>query len=185
VDIRDLRLEDLREAIGFVPQETFLFSETLRNNILLGAPDDGRLSGVIETAQLGEALPVLPQGIDTMLGERGVNLSGGQKQRSAIARALAQDPPVFVLDDALSAVDGQTEAKILHGLRDALRGRTSIIVSHRLTAVRDADWILVLDEGLIVEQGTHAELMRKGGRYRDLLHRQQLEEEVEAGVPST
>jgi len=185
VDIRDLSLEDLREAIGFVPQETFLFSETLRNNILLGAPDDGRLSGVIETAQLSEALPVLPQGIDTMLGERGVNLSGGQKQRSAIARALAQDPPVFVLDDALSAVDGQTEAKILHGLRDALRGRTSIIVSHRLTAVRDADWILVLDEGRIVEQGTHAELMRKGGRYRDLLHRQQLEEEVEAGVPST
>ncbi|HEY7028114.1 MAG TPA: multidrug ABC transporter permease/ATP-binding protein, partial [Gemmatimonadales bacterium] len=92
---------------------------------------------------------------------------------------------VFVLDDALSAVDGQTEAKILHGLRDALRGRTSIIVSHRLTAVRDADWILVLDEGVIVEQGTHAELMRRGGRYRDLLHRQQLEEEVEAGIPST
>ena len=185
VDIRALSLADLREAIGFVPQETFLFSETLRNNILLGAPDDGRLSGVVETAQLTEALPELPQGIDTMLGERGVNLSGGQKQRSAIARALAQDPPVFVLDDALSAVDGQTEAKILHGLRDALRGRTSIIVSHRLTAVRDADWILVLDEGVIVEQGTHAELMRKGGRYRDLLHRQQLEEEVEAGVPST
>jgi ATP-binding cassette subfamily B protein len=185
VDIRALSLTDLREAIGFVPQETFLFSETLRNNILLGAPDDGRLSAVVETAQLSEALPELPQGIDTMLGERGVNLSGGQKQRSAIARALAQDPPVFVLDDALSAVDGQTEAKILHGLRDALRGRTSIIVSHRLTAVRDADWILVLDEGVIVEQGTHAELMRKGGRYRDLLHRQQLEEEVEAGVPST
>ncbi|HSE68116.1 MAG TPA: ABC transporter ATP-binding protein, partial [Gemmatimonadales bacterium] len=185
VDIRDLRLEDLHEAIGFVPQETFLFSETLRNNILLGAPDDGRLSGVVETAQLSEALPALPQGIDTMLGERGVNLSGGQKQRSAIARALAQDPPVFVLDDALSAVDGQTEARILHGLRNALRGRTSIIVSHRLTAVRDADWILVLDEGVIVEQGTHAELMRRGGRYRDLLHRQQLEEEVEAGVPST
>ncbi|HSE65746.1 MAG TPA: ABC transporter ATP-binding protein [Gemmatimonadales bacterium] len=185
VDIRDLTLDELREAIGFVPQETFLFSETLKNNILLGAPDDGRLAGVVETAQLSEALPVLPQGIDTMLGERGVNLSGGQKQRSAIARALAQDPPVFVLDDALSAVDGQTEAKILHGLRDALRGRTSIIVSHRLTAVRDADWILVLDEGVIVEQGTHTELMRKGGRYRDLLHRQQLEEEVEAGVPST
>ena len=182
VDIRALSLADLREAIGFVPQETFLFSETLRNNILLGAPDDGRLSGVVETAQLSEALPELPQGIDTMLGERGVNLSGGQKQRSAIARALAQDPPVFVLDDALSAVDGQTEAKILHGLRDALRGRTSIIVSHRLTAVRDADWILVLDEGVIVEQGTHTELMRKGGRYRDLLHRQQLEEEVEAGA---
>jgi ATP-binding cassette subfamily B protein len=182
VDVRNLSLEELRHAVGFVPQETFLFSDTLRGNILLGAPDDGRLAQVVEISQLSEALPSLPNGLDTMLGERGINLSGGQKQRSAIARALAQDPPVFVLDDALSAVDGQTEARILHGLRDALRGRTSIIVSHRLTAVRDADWILVLDEGAIVEQGTHDELMRRGGRYRELLHRQQAEEELEAGV---
>jgi len=179
VDIRRLALAELHRAIGFVPQETFLFSETLRENVLLGAPDDGRLERVAEVAQLTEALPSLPAGYDTLLGERGINLSGGQKQRSAIARALAQDPPVFVLDDALSAVDAQTEAKILRALRGALAGRTSIVVSHRLAAVRDADWILVLDEGRIVEQGTHAELIAKGGRYWELLRRQQLEEELE------
>jgi ATP-binding cassette, subfamily B, multidrug efflux pump len=179
VDIRRLTLAELREAIGFVPQETFLFSQTLRENVLLGAPDDGRLEQVAEVAQLTEALPALPAGYDTMLGERGINLSGGQKQRSAIARALAQDPPVFVLDDALSAVDAQTEAKILRALRGALAGRTSIIVSHRLAAVRDADWILVLDDGRIVEQGTHPDLIARGGRYWELLRRQQLEEELE------
>jgi ATP-binding cassette subfamily B protein len=162
-----------------VPQETFLFSETLRENVLRGAPDDGRLERVAEVAQLTEALPSLPDGYDTMLGERGINLSGGQKQRGAIARALAQDPPVFVLDDALSAVDAQTEAKILRALRGALAGRTSIIVSHRLAAVRDADWILVLDEGRIVEEGMHADLIARGGRYWELLRRQQLEEELE------
>ena len=183
VDVRQLSLPDLRQAVGFVPQETFLFGETLRRNVLLGAPDDGRLERVAEIAQLTEALPALPDGYDTMLGERGINLSGGQKQRAAIARALAQDPPVFVLDDALSAVDAQTEARILAGLRDALVGRTSIIVSHRLAAVRDADWILVLDGGRIVEQGTHAELLAAGGRYWELLRRQQMEEELqEEGV---
>jgi ATP-binding cassette subfamily B multidrug efflux pump len=179
VDIRRLPLAELRRAVGFVPQETFLFSETLRDNVLLGAPDDGRLERVAEVAQLTEALPVLPKGFDTMLGERGINLSGGQKQRSAIARALAQDPPVFVLDDALSAVDAQTESKILRALRGALVGRTSIIVSHRLAAVREADWILVLDQGRIVEQGTHVDLIARGGRYWELLRRQQLEEELE------
>jgi ATP-binding cassette subfamily B protein len=179
VDIRRLALADLRRAVGFVPQETFLFSQTLRENVLLGAPDDGRLERVAEVAQLTEALPVLPHGFDTLLGERGINLSGGQKQRSAIARALAQDPPVFVLDDALSAVDAQTEAKILRALRGALVGRTSVIVSHRLAAVRDADWILVLDRGRIVEQGAHADLIARGGRYWELLRRQQLEEELE------
>ena len=182
VDIRRLPLAELRRAVGFVPQETFLFSETLRDNVLLGAPDDGRLERVSEVAQLTEALPALPDGYDTMLGERGINLSGGQKQRSAIARALAQDPPVFVLDDALSAVDAQTEAKILRALRGALVGRTSLIVSHRLAAVRDADWILVLDGGRIVEQGTHDELIAAGGRYWELLRRQQLEEELEEEV---
>jgi len=179
VDIRWLELGDLRRAVGFVPQETFLFGETLRENVLLGAPDDGRLEQVAEVSQLAEALPALPDGFDTMLGERGINLSGGQKQRAAIARALAQDPPVFVLDDALSAVDAHTEARILAALRGALSGRTSIIISHRLAAVRDADWILVLDEGRIVEQGVHPELIARGGRYWELLRRQQLEEELE------
>jgi ATP-binding cassette, subfamily B, multidrug efflux pump len=117
-------------------------------------------------------LPALPKGYDTMLGERGINLSGGQKQRSAIARALAQDPPVFVLDDALSAVDAQTEAKILRALRGALAGRTSLIVSHRLAAVREADWILVLDDGRIVERGTHDQLLQHEGLYARLYHEQ-------------
>jgi ATP-binding cassette, subfamily B, multidrug efflux pump len=184
VDIRQLSLEELRRAVGFVPQETFLFGETLRRNILLGAPDDGRLDRVSETAQLTEAMPALPDGYDTVLGERGINLSGGQKQRTAIARALAQDPPLFVLDDALSAVDTHTEARILAGLRDALAGRTSIIVSHRLAAVRDADHILVLDGGRIVEAGTHTELLAAGGRYWELLRRQQMEEELEEAVKS-
>ena len=179
VDLRQICLADLRQSVGFVPQETFLFGETLRRNVLLGAPDDGRLERVAEIAQLTEALPVLPDGYDTMLGERGINLSGGQKQRAAIARALAQDPPIFVLDDALSAVDAHTEARILAGLRDALVGRTSIIVSHRLAAVRDADWILVIGGGRIVEQGTHGDLLAADGRYWELLRRQQLEEELE------
>ncbi|HEY8259192.1 MAG TPA: ABC transporter ATP-binding protein [Gemmatimonadales bacterium] len=178
-DIRRLGLPELRRAVGFVPQETFLFSDTLRDNVLLGAPDDGRLERVAEVSQLIEALPSLPAGYDTMLGERGINLSGGQKQRAAIARALAQDPPIFVLDDALSAVDAQTEARILQALRGALQGRTSIIVSHRLAAVRDADWIVVLDEGRIVEEGTHPQLIAAGGRYWELLRRQQLQEELE------
>ena len=179
VDIRRLRLDDLRQAVGFVPQETFLFSDTLRENVLLGEPDDGRLERAAETSQLVEALPALPAGYDTMLGERGINLSGGQKQRAAIARALAQDPPIFVLDDALSAVDAQTEAQILRALRGALEGRTSVTISHRLAAVRDADLILVLDGGRIVERGTHVELISAGGRYWELLRRQQLEEELE------
>jgi len=179
VDIRQLSLKELRRAVGFVPQETFLFGETLRRNVLLGAPDDGRLARVAEVAQLTEALPSLPEGYETLIGERGINLSGGQKQRAAIARALAQEPPIFVLDDALSAVDAHTEARILAGLRDALVGRTSIIVSHRLAAVRDADWILVLDGGQIVEQGVHADLLSAGGRYWELLRRQQMEEELE------
>ena len=179
LDVRQLDLAVLRREVGFVPQETFLFGETLRDNVLLGAPDDGRLELVAEVSQLAEALPALPNGFDTLLGERGINLSGGQKQRTAIARALAQDPPVFVLDDALSAVDAHTEARILTALRGALRGRTSIIVSHRLAAVRDADWILVLDDGRIVEEGVHADLIARGGRYWELLRRQQLEEELE------
>jgi ATP-binding cassette subfamily B protein len=179
VDIRRLSLDELHHAIGFVPQETFLFSATLRDNVLLGAPDDGRLERAADVSQLTEALTSLPRGFDTMLGERGINLSGGQKQRAAIARALAQNPPIFVLDDALSAVDAQTETKILAGLRSALAGRTSVIVSHRLAAVREADWILVLDRGRVVEQGTHDTLVARSGRYWELLRRQQLEEELE------
>jgi len=178
-DIRALELGTLRRAVGMVPQETFLFSDTLRRNVLLGAPDDGRLERVAAVSQLDAALADLPNGYDTMLGERGVNLSGGQKQRAAIARALAQDPPVFVLDDALSAVDAQTEAKILTALRGALSGRTTIVISHRLAAVRDADEIVVLDEGTVVERGTHGQLIAREGRYAELVRRQRLEAELE------
>ena len=184
IDIRELALDELRAAVGFVPQETFLFSATVRENVLLGLPDDGRLERVAETSQLAEALPALPKGYDTLLGERGINLSGGQKQRAAIARALARNPPVFVLDDALSAVDGQTEARILRALRGALSGRTSITVSHRLAAVRNADLILVLDGGRIVERGTHGALQAAGGRYWELLRLQQIEEEIERALPA-
>jgi ATP-binding cassette subfamily B multidrug efflux pump len=184
IDIRELSLEELRGTVGFVPQETFLFSATVRENILLGAPDDGRLERAAETAQFAEALPALPDGYDTLLGERGINLSGGQKQRAAIARAIAKNPPVFVLDDALSAVDAQTEARILRALRGALSGRTSITVSHRLAAVRAADLILVIESGRIVERGTHERLLAAGGRYWELLRRQQIEEEIEKAEPA-
>jgi ATP-binding cassette subfamily B multidrug efflux pump len=185
IDLRDLDLHELRQAIGFVPQETFLFSETVRDNILLGAPDDGRLERAAEVSQFAAAVPDLPRGFDTLLGERGVNLSGGQRQRAAIARALVQDPPVFVLDDALSAVDTQTESRILAGLRDALSRRTRVIISHRLSAVRDAGWILVLEGGRVVEEGTHATLMAAKGRYWDLLWRQEMEEELETAGESS
>jgi ATP-binding cassette, subfamily B, multidrug efflux pump len=179
VDIRELHLAELHGAVGVVPQETFLFGDTVRHNVLLGAPDDGRLERVAETAQLAAALPDLPKGYDTMLGERGINLSGGQRQRAAIARALAQDPPVFVLDDSLSAVDAHTEVRILRGLRNALASRTRVIISHRLSAVRDADQIVVLDGGRIAELGTHDTLMAARGRYWELLRRQEVEEELE------
>jgi ATP-binding cassette subfamily B multidrug efflux pump len=179
VPLGELALPDLRRALGIVPQETFLFSDTLRHNVLLGAPDDGRLERVADVSQLSAAIPELPNGYDTMLGERGINLSGGQKQRAAIARALAQDPPIFLLDDALSAVDASTEARILQALRSALEGRTTIIISHRLAAVRDADEIIVLDQGRVVERGTHPVLIAARGRYWELLRRQEAEEELE------
>jgi ATP-binding cassette subfamily B protein len=179
VDLRDLDPADLRAAVGFVPQETFLFNDTLKENLLLGAPDDGRLERALAVSQLTATVRELPHGLDSVIGERGVTLSGGQKQRAAIARALVQEPPVFVLDDALSAVDTHTEAAILAGLRSALAGRTSVVVSHRLAAVRNADEIVVLDGGAIVERGTHTALLAREGRYWQLLRRQQLEEELE------
>jgi ATP-binding cassette subfamily B protein len=180
IDIREIELTALHQAIGVVPQETFLFSDTVRGNILLGAPDDGRLERAGEISQFTSALPDLPAGYDTILGERGINLSGGQRQRAAIARALAQDPAVFVLDDSLSAVDAHTEIRILQGLAASLVSRTRIIISHRLSAIRDADEIIVLDEGKIVERGNDTELMALQGKYWNLLKRQRLEEEIEA-----
>ncbi len=179
VDVRDLALADLRRVVGFVPQETFLFSQTIAENIGLGERDEAAVQAAARTAQLHETVTAFPDGYATMLGERGINLSGGQKQRTAIARALARDPAVLVLDDALSAVDTETEAAILHGLRGAARGKTAIVVSHRITAVRDADLILVLDEGKLVETGRHEALFTKRGKYWELLRRQELEEALE------
>lgn len=179
VDIRALRVDDLRRAIGMVPQETFLFSETLRENVLLGTPDEGGLEDAARIARLTDALPDLPHGWDTVLGERGINLSGGQRQRAAIARALVRHPSVLVLDDALSAVDAETETEILAALEAATHEKTVVIVSHRFSAVRHADEIVVLHEGRIVARGTHDELVAAGGRYTELLMRQEIEESLE------
>jgi ATP-binding cassette subfamily B multidrug efflux pump len=184
VDLKDLPLAVLHRNVGFVPQDTFLFSETLRDNVLLGAPDDGRLERAAEVSQLAAALPDLPDGYDTLLGERGINLSGGQKQRAAIARALAQEPPVMILDDALSAVDADTEARILLRLRGALTGRTSLVISHREAAVRGAAEIFFLDGGRVVERGDYDSLLAAGGRFAALMQRQRLAEEIEARASS-
>jgi ATP-binding cassette subfamily B protein len=184
VDLRDLPLEELRREIGFVPQESLLFSETILDNLTYGATSEADAKWAAGIAQLTEAIDGFPARWETLLGERGVNLSGGQKQRAAMARALARRPSVVILDDALSAVDTHTEAAILRGLREALTGRTAIIASHRITAIRDAHWIIVLDDGRVVEQGRHEELLAARGRYWALLRRQQLEDEIEVG-PAT
>ena len=189
IPIREYDPERLRRAIGMVPQDTFLFSETIASNLGMGldgearaAPGEGldpRVRDASETAQLHGSVLEFPRGYDTRLGERGINLSGGQKQRAALARALARDPVVLILDDALSAVDTQTESRILSRLRDSLRDRTSLLISHRVTAVMRADRILVMDDGEIVEEGTHAELLARDGIYRALLERQILEQSLE------
>jgi ATP-binding cassette subfamily B protein len=183
IAIRNLPLADLRREIGYVPQESFffLFSDTIGSNLVYGASDGSAAPWAAAVAQLAETIESFPGGYDTVLGERGINLSGGQKQRAALARALARRPSIVLLDDALSAVDTHTEAEILRSLRHALAGRTSLIASHRVSAIRDASWIIVLDEGRIVEQGRHADLIAAGGRYWTLLSRQQLEESIESG----
>ena len=180
IPIRDLSVETLRREIGYVPQESFLFSDTIASNLVYGTTDESAATWAAEIAQLDETIERFPGGYDTVLGERGINLSGGQKQRAALARALARRPTIVLLDDALSAVDTHTEAEILRSLRDALTRRTALIASHRVSAIRDATWIIVLEEGRIVEQGRHAELLAAGGRYWALLNRQQLEESIEA-----
>lgn len=184
-DIRDIPLAQLRGEIGFVPQESILFSETLLQNLGYGSLHEDDAKWAAGVAQLTETIANFPSGWETLLGERGINLSGGQKQRATMARALARKPSLVILDDALSAVDTHTEAAILRGLREALAGRTAIIASHRITAIRDAHWIIVLDEGRLVEQGRHEELLAARGRYWSLLRRQQLEEELETTPPAT
>jgi ATP-binding cassette subfamily B multidrug efflux pump len=179
--IREWPLATLRRAIGYVPQDTYLFSETIGENIAFGVPgyNEDRVREAASIASFDAEVQGFPEKYLTMVGERGITLSGGQKQRTAIARAVVRDPRILILDDSLSSVDTQTEEKILHGLRGVMAGRTTIMISHRTSTVRDADQIVTLRDGRIIECGTHDELLSRGGYYAELYHKQLLEEELE------
>jgi len=180
-EIHEIPLADLRRAVAVVPQDTFLFSDTVAANIAFGRPD-APLEEIEEAARIAgihDSILEFPDGYEQRIGERGVNLSGGQKQRVAIARALLCDPRILILDDCLSAVDTETEERILRELRPMMRGRTSIVISHRVSTIKDADRIFVLDGGRIAEEGTHDQLVRQAGLYADMDRLQRLEEELE------
>ena len=182
IPVDEWPLEQLRNAIGYVSQNPFLFSDTIRANVAYGASaaDQAQVAAVADQAQLKKDVEEFEQGFDTVVGERGVTLSGGQKQRATLARALIRQPRILILDDALSAVDTQTEEAILGHLRQVMKDRTTILIAHRISTLRDADQIIVLDEGRIVEQGRHEDLVTRGGFYADLSARQQLAAELEA-----
>ena len=180
-DIRRIPVQVLRRSVGYVPQDTFLFSDTIRENIVFGKLDatEQEIEAAARLAQVYDDIAGFPEGLDTVVGERGVTLSGGQRQRIAIARAVLMNPPILILDDALSSVDIQTEERILEGLEKFLQGRTSFLITHRIAPLRRADRIVVLEEGRIAEMGNHPTLLSRGGIYAELYWRGQLEEELE------
>ncbi len=182
VPVERIPLETLRRAIGFIPQDTFLFGETIRENIAFGveSASDADVQRSAEISNIHEDVQSFPNKFETMVGERGITLSGGQKQRTAISRAVVRDPKILILDDALSSVDTYTEEQILHELKQVMRHRTSILISHRVSTVKEADEIIVLANGAIVERGTHSELLARNGYYAELHQRQLLEEELES-----
>lgn len=181
VDVRSLSLHALRRLVGYVPQDPYLFSNSLRQNLRFGrdSAGDDEILRAVRTAGLERDLEIFPDGLDTVVGERGISLSGGQKQRSTLARSLVPDPPYLILDDCLSSVDAQTEREILQGLETTLKDKTCIVISHRISAIKGADQILVLEDGRIIERGDHESLLRGGGAYAQMYHHQQLSEELE------
>jgi len=178
--VRELKLSVLRGLFGYVPQETFLFAMSVADNIAFGAEGIGNseIESLAKLVEVSAEIDGFPDGYDTLVGERGITLSGGQKQRIAIARALALKPRILVLDDSLSSVDTETEAAILSRLKEEITNLTAILVAHRISTIKEADLIIVIDEGTIAEQGTHDELLAMGGLYAELFRMQQLEEEA-------
>jgi ATP-binding cassette, subfamily B, bacterial len=176
-DVRDLSLRSLRREIGVIAQDPFLFSASVRENLAFGRPEatDGEIELAARRAQAHEFIEALPEGYDTVIGERGITLSGGQRQRVAIARALVVDPRILILDDATASVDATTEARIREGLREAMRGRTTIIIAHRLSTIALADEIVVLDEGRVVARGSHDELADTNEVYAEIRRHGMLE----------
>ena len=181
IEIHEIPLEVLRKSVGYVPQDTFLFLDTIRENIAFGKLDatDKEIEEAARLAQINDEIMEFPEGTNTVIGEKGITLSGGQRQRIAIARAILMNPPIFILDDALSSVDIQTEERILEGLEKFLQGKTSILITHRIAPLRRADRIIVLEQGRVAEMGDHNTLLSKGGIYTDLYWQRQLEEELE------
>jgi ATP-binding cassette subfamily B protein len=178
VPIEEQTKNQVRNWVGYVPQDQVLFSRTVKENILFGHPKatDEDIETAIRLSHFQKDLEMLPQGLETLVGEKGVALSGGQKQRISIARALIKNPEILLLDDSLSAVDAKTESRIIENIQQERKGKTTIITTHRLSAIQHADWIIVLDDGVIIEKGTHEDLLAKEGWYKEQFDRQQIEE---------